>query len=109
VSYFFDRTAAVSGTRREGGGPRPFSLSAPCCVLGGDVANPHDAASGPTSQRLYTLVFRRADWPDHLPPRTGDTVRIDGHPDMRINFVQPFAHREWVCDCRSVAGGAGCP
>jgi hypothetical protein len=100
----FDAAAIVTGTRREGAAARAAAVTVPCCLLGGDVADPFGDASGPTSQRLYTLVIRRADWPDHLPPRAGDAVRVDGHPGMRITNVQPFGGREWVCDCRSEGG-----
>lgn len=102
---FYRHLAAVTGARRETGASasRALSLSVRCCVLGG---NPVDAATGsgaPSDAREYSVSVRQADWPDHLPPQTGDVVAVDGFPSMRVLSVVP-ASQAWTMTCHSLRG-----
>lgn len=101
---FFDAVAEVSGVRREAGAstPRTTALYLPCCVLGGDSADPNTGASAAPAVQEHVVIVRRSDWPDHLPPQIGDRVRIDGYQDMRI-YATPYLDGGvgWAMPCRS--------
>lgn len=102
MSKLFDKVAVITGTRREGAAAGPVKLTAPCCILGGDLAEPlRNAAAGPSQQRLYTVVFRRADWPDKDAPQPGYGILIDDHPAMRVKAVHALGIREWICEART--------
>lgn len=99
MSKLFDKLAIVTGTRREGAAAVPVKLTAPCCLLGGDLAETlRNSSAGPSNQRVYTVVFRTADWPDAAAPQTGYGVSVDGFPAMRIKTVHALGVREWVCE-----------
>lgn len=99
---FYDATAIVSGKRRETGASaaRDLSHTVPCCVLGGDLVDVSNNAGAPAIERSYTVMLRRADWPDHMPPQPGDALSIDGYPVMRASSVLP-ASAGWSLSCRS--------
>lgn len=100
---FFDEVAVFGGTRLEADADttRPIALTVPCCVMGGDKAETSSSFAVTKSiERDYFLVIRKADWVDHLPPQSGDTITVEGRPLMRILDVLPNVD-EWHLSCRS--------
>jgi hypothetical protein len=99
----FRHTAVVSGIRRETGAAasRTLSLRARCCVLGGESVDQSSNAAAPTNMRQYTILLRRTDWPDHLPPQSGDSFLIESYPDMRVQQVNRFSADIWALTCLS--------
>jgi len=101
---FFDETAEVSGTRRESGSSisRTTAVYLPCCVLGGESSEANTGANAAPAGSEYVVLVRRRDWPDHLPPQIGDTVKVDGYSDMRI-AAAPYLDGTvgWAMPCRS--------
>ena len=102
---FFADTAVISGSRREQSASRTLSLSVPCCLLGGeDPAELPSGALAPTYERMWRVVIRRADWPEHVPPQSGDSVTISGQPLLRVSSVLPYGSG-WLLNCRSKEAG----
>lgn len=98
--------AIVTGTRRESGASaaRDLKLVVPCCVLGGAVVESLSQAAAPTYEREYTVLIRRADWVDHLPPARSDALEVSGYPTLRCASVLPFGD-DWSLTCHSKEAG----
>lgn len=102
---FYDATAVIAGKRQETGetASRLLSLGAPCCVLGGELVDAANGAIAPTIERAYTLLIPMADWPDHLPPQSGDIATIATYPIMRVSTCVPLG-TDWCLTCLSKGG-----
>lgn len=102
-SDFFDATAAVSGTRREAGAavPRVLRLTVACSVFDGSSVDPLSQSGAPGCELSWTIILRRADWLDHLPPQKGDTLSVDGYPTLTVARAIPFGADMWSLTCSS--------
>jgi hypothetical protein len=100
----FTDTASVTGTRRETGASvsRSLALTVPCCVLGGDQGEGANASGSQEQAAVeWTVLIRRADWPDHKPPQAGDAVAIDDYPAFHVLTSQPYGPDTWSLLCRT--------
>lgn len=104
---FFRDTATFTGERRESGASaaRKLRLAVPCCILGGDAADPYNSAGSPSNEHTYTVKVRRAAWPDHLPPQRGDTITISGYDTLKAVSVQPIK-TDWMIQCQTRGGAS---
>lgn len=99
---FYDATATFTGTRRETGGTaaRALKLAVPCCVIEGQLMDAPAQSGGPRLEVQYSVHVRRSDWVDHLPPRCGDAISIDGYPVLKVLDVAS-SQVEWLLTCHS--------
>jgi len=98
---FYRETVSVTGTRLETGAAaaRELRLTIPrACVVEGELADLPANAGAPAGQRMYTVMIRAGDWPDHLTPRRGDSVTSRDYPAMRVADVL-FDAGEWRLTC----------
>lgn len=104
---FYDATAIIAGKRRETGASthRLLSLAVPACVLGCDPVDASNGSIAPVIERSYTILIRRADWPDHLPPQSGDVATIAEYPILLVQSVAPDSEG-WTLACISKGGPA---
>jgi hypothetical protein len=97
----FDKTAIVTGLRRENGIARSLKLAVPCGIFGGAQADGMNGASAPTPAREWSLTVRRSDWADHKPPQEGDAVSVTDYPAFKVAKVGYHSRDTWVLTCRS--------
>lgn len=98
---FFADIAAVTGVRREQNTSRALSLTVACSVREGAAESAATGALAPTYARLFTVLIRRADWPEVLPPQNGDALTVDTFPDMAVKQVIQSGAELWTLTCIS--------
>lgn len=101
---FYDESAVVTGERREAGASssRPLKLTASCCVIEGGPVDATANAVTPMVEFAFSVLIRRDDWKEPVPPQKGDILTIDNRPVMRCARCHQM-DGDWVLDCRSKA------
>jgi hypothetical protein len=82
-----DAKMVLSGTRRENETVRQAAQTLDCSVFGPQRAELMDGADSQTTDLWWNVLMITADWLDHKIPQTGDTVKIEGYPDMKVRYV----------------------
>lgn len=100
---FFGFVAVFTGTRRESGSAaaRALNVTVACSVTGGEISDITSGGIAPAIGREYTVTIRRADWPDHKPPQSGDVITIDNFPAMAVRVVLPDGAAGWALKCHT--------
>ena len=99
----FDSVINYSATRTEkNGAERTFRASLiHCCILGGGFDEPISDGSTATRKRTYTIVMRRADWPDVSAPQDGDIITLESGEKLRVKALNLQIGRDWMVEARS--------
>jgi hypothetical protein len=87
IRCIMDAKMVLAGARREKDAVRQAAQTLDCSVFGPNTADPMDGADSETTDLFWTVLMVTKDWLDHKIPQTGDTVKIEGYPDMRVRSV----------------------
>lgn len=87
-----DAKMIIQGARRENNIVRQAAQTLDCSVFGPQKAELMDGADSQTTDLWWNVLMVSADWLDHKIPQTGDTVKIEGYPDMKVRSVLNDGH-----------------
>jgi hypothetical protein len=82
-----DAKLVITGERRESGVVRQAAQTIECSVFGGGLAEMLEGADSQTTDRVWNVLFIKADWLDHKIPQTGDSIQVEGYPAMKVVSV----------------------
>ena len=104
---FYQHVAAFGGRRLEAGASvsRAALHAVPCCVLGPTSVDNSIGSGAPVDTIQFDVMVARIDWPDHMPPQSGDTVTIADFPSMKVQSVVG-SMTTWVLTCSAIGGRA---
>jgi len=98
----FGVVAIMEGDRREtdSENARKMAMAVRCIVGSATSVDDPSNTITKTDGFQYEVKIGRPNWVDHFPPKVGDTLTIEGYPQLHTLLVVPSAYG-WILTCRS--------